>query len=78
MVINGISQPSALTDAHDLITSVDDFGFSFAGGGLQAFDGIIDEIVFWKRLLTNQEKQALYNNGNGYQFISPYAANIIC
>ena len=29
-------------------------------------DGMMDEWGFWKRLLTQQEKDKLYNNGNGY------------
>jgi hypothetical protein len=36
----------------------------FVGGGNTLFsDAIIDEVGFWKRLLTAQEKTALYNGG---------------
>jgi hypothetical protein len=35
------------------------------------FDGAIDEVGFWKRVLTDAERAALYNGGNGvtYPFI---------
>lgn len=34
--------------------------------------GRIDEVGFWKRVLTTQEKTDLYNSGNGYTY--PFAA----
>jgi hypothetical protein len=42
-----------------------------AGGATAAtyFDGIIDEVGFWKRLLTASEITVLYNGGNG----TPYS-----
>jgi len=38
------------------------------------FDGVIDEVGFWKRVLSPQEIAALYNNGNGlaYAESDPY------
>lgn len=40
-----------------------------ASGGL--WDGLIDELGFWKRVLTTDERAALYNGGNGttYPFL---------
>lgn len=32
---------------------------------LFAFDGVIDEVGFWKRLLTSGEKTEIYNSGSG-------------
>jgi len=37
-------------------------------GGGSVWDGRIDEIGFWKRLLTDSEKSALYNNGAGLTY----------
>lgn len=37
------------------------------------WDGLIDEVGFWKRMLTQRERSDLYNKGNGlaYPLISP-------
>lgn len=32
------------------------------------FDGLIDEVGFWKRVLTTQERTDLYNGGNGLAY----------
>ena len=34
-------------------------------GFQEPLDGRVDEVGFWKRLLTSDERSALYNNGNG-------------
>ncbi len=34
----------------------------------RGFDGLIDEVGFWKRVLTAQERTDLYNNGNGFAY----------
>jgi hypothetical protein len=34
----------------------------------QYFDGVIDEVGFWKRKLTEEERTALYNSGNGLSY----------
>jgi hypothetical protein len=39
-------------------------------GNEQYFDGVIDEVGFWKRLLTAAEITALYNTGAGLPFSS--------
>jgi len=41
-------------------------GARAAGGG--PYDGLIDEVGFWKRVLTSNERTALYNNGNGFAY----------
>jgi len=38
------------------------------GGASSPWDGRIDEVSVWKRLLTQQEVVRLYNNGNGLSF----------
>jgi hypothetical protein len=40
------------------------------GGQLGFFDGILDEIGFWKRVLTAAEMTALYNGGAGLPYSS--------
>lgn len=44
------------------------FGDSSDGAGQFAFDGSIDEVAIWKRLLTFKESSFLYNSGNGRSF----------
>lgn len=46
--------------------------FLATGAGDSHWDGLIDEVGFWKRVLTSTERTALYNSGNGlaYPFTS--------
>jgi hypothetical protein len=37
-------------------------------GSSNAFDGLIDELGFWKRVLTSAERTELYNNGSGRDY----------
>lgn len=37
-------------------------------GGEEPFDGYIDEVAFWSRILTNNEILTLYNNGIGLNY----------
>lgn len=41
------------------------FSVGLYGDNIQPMQGQIDELAFWKRLLTPAEKTALYNAGNG-------------
>lgn len=43
-----------------------------SGGGPEYFDGVIDEVAFWKRVLTSDERTELYNSGSGrdYSYIT--------
>ena len=36
-----------------------------SGGAISGVDGIIDEVGFWKKVLTAQERSDLYNSGTG-------------
>lgn len=46
---------------------------AFASAGLPLpVDGLIDEVGFWKRILTAQERTDLYNAGNGFAY--PFTA----
>jgi hypothetical protein len=43
-----------------------------SGSGFDAWDGLIDEVGVWKRVLTSDERAALYNGGGGvtYPFVA--------
>jgi concanavalin A-like lectin/glucanase superfamily protein len=44
-------------------------GAIFAGGGqFYQLDGLLDEVGFWKRVLTSQERTDLYNGGSGLSY----------
>lgn len=43
-------------------------GFNGSGGSPAYFDGLIDEVGFWKRVLTSDEMTSLYNSGNGLAY----------
>lgn len=62
-----------------------DLGGSFRLGGFDgtatfAFDGLIDEVGFWKRVLTAQERTDLYNAGAGlaYPFAGTFTGTAAC
>ena len=40
------------------------------------FDGSVDSVSLWKRLLTDEEKMTLYNYGSGYDYLWDYVINI--
>lgn len=50
-------------------TCIDPFVIGKGGGG-GYFNGLIDEVGFWKRVLTSQERTDLYNSGNGLAYSS--------
>lgn len=39
------------------------------------FDGLIDSVSFWKRVLTSDERTSLYNSGNGLDYPFSVAAS---
>jgi hypothetical protein len=45
-------------------------GFSIGGANVGGghFNGAIDSVTFWKRVLTSQERTDLYNSGNGLDY----------
>ena len=68
-----IDDATPQTAAHTL--GVFDGGSSFwlgRGGGGGDYDGVMDEVGFWKRVLTSGERTQLYNSGAGlaYPFVS--------
>lgn len=40
------------------------------GGGTSSWDGLIDQVGFWKRVLTSDERTELYNSGAGLSYAS--------
>lgn len=44
----------------------------FSGNVESHFDGLIDEVGFWKRVLTSDERTSLYNGGSGFAY--PFVA----
>lgn len=68
-VNNGTADTTATTTVPLPITQPFYLGANGSGGaGSNAFDGRIDEVGFWKRLLTAAEKTSLYNGGSGLAY----------
>jgi hypothetical protein len=44
------------------------FQIGARGNGGMPFDGLIDEVGFWKRTLNDDEHDALYNDGSGFAY----------
>jgi hypothetical protein len=44
------------------------FQIGARGNGAMPFHGLIDEVGFWKRVLNDDEHEALYSNGNGLAY----------
>ena len=61
--VNGTSDTTAYTTGVFNGTSVFDIG-AF-GAGTQPFDGLIDEAFLYKKVLTADQREWLYNSGNG-------------
>ncbi len=62
--VNGV--PNSVSYSSGVNDTGEDFRIGANGGGtINAFDGIIDEVAFWKRVLTAEERAALYNSGQG-------------
>lgn len=57
------------TFAPPIFTGTGDFGLGPAVGTLSAYDGIMDEIAVWNRLLTAGEQTALFNGGAGVDLL---------
>lgn len=54
------------TSAPFTIGSLD--GLASDGGAPSHWDGLIDQVTFWKRVLTSGERTALYNSGSGLAY----------
>jgi hypothetical protein len=63
---------AADTSAHTTGVFTGDAAFSIGEGSSSSvgtsWDGLIDEVGFWKRVLTSQERTDLYNSGNGLAY----------
>lgn len=70
--VNNATPESATTSgtAPDVSSAVFMIGAREYSGFEGYFDGIIDEVGFWKRVLTSQERTDLYNSGNGLSYDS--------
>lgn len=68
-----INNGTANTTSHTtgVFNSTAEFDFGRSQAGLASHDGLIDEVGFWGRILTTQEKTDLYNAGNGLAY--PFA-----
>lgn len=62
--------PSQLANANGSFDSAGpvEVGRQPQWSGSTPFDGRIDNVAFWKRTLTNDERTALYNSGNGQDY----------
>lgn len=70
------------TEAHTTGVNDTTAGFFIGVSGAAAgtyHDGIIDEVGFWKRVLTSDERTSLYNSGSGlaYPFSSGGSARLL-
>jgi concanavalin A-like lectin/glucanase superfamily protein len=59
---------STAGDAPVVSTSEFQIGARQWAASRQSFDGLIDQVAIWKRLLTTDERTALYNSGNGVAY----------
>ncbi len=62
--VNGVANVASHSVGANDTTEAFRIGAS-SGGTANAFDGLIDEVSFWKRVLTSEERAALYNGGRG-------------
>lgn len=44
------------------------FHIGIRGDGNEGYDGLIDEVGFWKKVLSSQERTDLYNGGSGLAY----------
>ena len=65
-VNNGAADSMSTTVAG--LDSTADFTIGYAEGNSSYWDGRVDEVGFWKRVLTTEERTALYNVGGGASY----------
>lgn len=53
-----------------LVTNTSKYWIGNRGDGDRAFDGLIDQVGMWDKILTQEEVTALYNAGNGLPYTS--------
>jgi hypothetical protein len=61
-------------NATSIYANTDPFTIGSGSTGSNSYDGIIDEVGVWNRILTSTEITALYNGGYGIQY--PFSATI--
>src|SRR5690606_32034500 len=68
--INGTATSSAHSGGVNSTASV--FRLGATGTGAAPADGVLDEVGFWKRILSTEEETELYNSGSGrdYSYIT--------
>jgi len=66
--VNNGTVNSQATGATVPPTSTNPFYLGQYGSGATFWDGRIDAVGFWKRVLTAAERTSLYNSGNGQQY----------
>lgn len=76
LYINGVSQGNGSNQQTGTVTSIQNAASPFqigaqASGGY--YDGSVDEIGIWSRVLTSTEVASLYNSGSGLQY--PFATS---
>lgn len=59
---------NSLSHTTGVLDSTGPFTIGALGNPLQYFDGRIDGVGLWKRVLTSQERTNLYNSGNGLEY----------
>lgn len=72
IVDDGTPDTSATTGSKAPGDQDSDFVVGCKVNNVSCMDGLIDEVGFWKRLLTSGEISALYNGGNGRSFSFGY------
>jgi len=64
-----INGATATTASGTFTNSGGDFSIGFdTSGGLAKYNGVIDEVGFWTRALSQPEIQSLYNSGAGITY----------
>jgi len=66
LYINGTQNATASSKTYN--TANNNIFMGSNSAGILNFDGIIDEVGFWKRTLTSSEVSELYNSGNGFAY----------
>ena len=73
LYINGIEQTFNLffgTATADNLRVSNTPVLTIGGKTVASFNGLIDEVSFWNRAINFNEVEQLYNNGNGFQFVT--------
>lgn len=68
--IDNASEDTAGWSSGTLAQSGTDFYIGNLGGAGYLWDGLVDEVSFWKRVLTSEERLQLWNGGAGIPYSS--------